>query len=301
MIIQTIKTLAEGKELTKEEKRYNQSVIEAHPTTAKGQYNINLADLVRPKADKVGTFIASARGTESNEQVQDSFLNQCYVIDNLNFNTYVPFLSADGVEWKEEGRAADNNTLTSKRLQPHRLTTNITISREYLNATGEHTEDEFKQILINAIFSKIVESALSDYEGDDDQPKGIFYGVEATTINTREDLLNLMEQGDSKKKACTWVLSPTAKAKVLNLSDSPLLANGELFNTQAICENRMQSPYIAYMPLDLLAVALFGSVCLTIDRITQSHKGQIVITIDVFADYDFISKEYLFVGKFNEE
>ena len=145
--------------------------------------------------------------------------------------------------------------------------------------------------------NKLVESILSDDAETTDQPKGIFNGLSATTISAITDLATMQYNGDKEKTKNVWVISPKAKAEILKLN--PLIFNdGKFLGSEYIFENRMKDGLIAYLPLDLVVVAQFGVVEITVDNVTDVVNGNVKTYIDTYFDFDFMDTTKIQVGCF---
>jgi len=143
----------------------------------------------------------------------------------------------------------------------------------------------------------LVESILSDSAETSDQPKGIFNGISATTISTLADLATMQYDGDKLKTKNVWIISPKAKAEILKLN--PILFNdGKFLGSDFILENRVQDGYIAYLPLDLVVVAQFGAVQITVDNVTDVVNGNVKTYIETYFDFDFLDDSKIQLGKF---
>ena len=226
------------------------------------------------------------------------FLSKITFYPSLSANIKTPYFDENTCEWKAEGNSISANTdnITSEYLTPHRLTTRTDFSMEILRQSKNFYE-EVNKILLKAIFNKLVESILSDSAETEDKPKGIFNGITATTISTLADLATLQYEGDKEKTQNVWVISPKAKAEILKLN--PTLFNDNKFlGSPYISENRMKDGFVAYFPLNLLAVAQFGAVEVTVDNVTDMVNGNVKTYIDTYFDFDFLDNSKLQLGKF---
>ena len=152
-------------------------------------------------------------------------------------------------------------------------------------------------ILIKAIYNKLVESILCDSAETEDQPKGIFNGLSATTISALADLATLQYGGDKEKTQNVWLISPKAKAEILKLNPT-IFNDGKFLGGDYILENRMQDGYIAYLPLDLLVVAQFGIVEICTDNVTDAINANTKVYIDTYFDFDFLDNTKIQLGVF---
>ena len=138
---------------------------------------------------------------------------------------------------------------------------------------------------------------MSDSAETSDQPKGIFNGLSASTLSAITDLATLQYDGDKLKTDNVWIISPKAKSEILKLN--PLMFNdGKFLGNDYILENRMQDGYIVYLPLNLVTVAQFGAVSITLDNVTDVVNGNVKTYIDTYFDFDFLDNTKIQLGVF---
>jgi len=262
--------------------------------TAVGQFNFEMRAMIDDLGTKSGRTIAHTQSAE----YDDDFIEIITFYPNLKANIKAPYFDENTCEWKEVGYGitANTDTISSKYLTPHRLTTQVDFSVDILRQNKDFY-NEVNQILIKAIYNKLVESILSDSAETNDKPKGIFNGVSSTTISALTDLAMLQYDGDKLKTNNVWIISPKAKAEILKLN--PIIFNDNKFlGNDYILENRMQDGLIAYLPLNLITVAQFGAVEVTVDNITDVVNGNVKTYIDTYFDFDFLDDSKIQLGKF---
>lgn len=262
--------------------------------TAVGMLNFELRAMIDDLGTKSGRTIAHTQSSE----YDDDFLSKITFYPSLKANLKAPYFDENSCDWKEVGYGitANTDTVSSKYLTPHRLTTQVDFSVDILRQSGNFY-NEVNAILITALFNKLVESILSDGAETSDQPKGIFNGVSATTISTLADLATMQYDGDKQKTKNVWLISPKAKAEILKLNPT-IFNDGKFLGSDYILENRMQDGLIAYLPLDLVVVAQFGCVQCTCDSVTNVINGIVKVYLDSFFDFDFLDDSKIQLGIF---
>ena len=261
--------------------------------TAIGMFNVEFRDLVNNTA-----ITNTQRATTQSGEIDDTFLSKITFYPNLKVNLKAPYFDESTCQWVAVGNAisANTDTITSEYLTPHRLATKTDFSMQMLRQSGSFY-NEVNEILLKAIYNKLVASILSDSAETEDQPKGIFNGLSTTTISAITDLATLQYDGDKLKTDNVWVISPKAKAEILKLN--PTLFNDNKFlGSDFILENRMQDGYIAYLPLHLITVAQFGAVSITLDSVTDAIHSNVKTCIDSFWDFDFLDDTKIQLGVF---
>ena len=263
--------------------------------TAVGQFNFEMRAMIDDLGTKSGRTIAHTQSSE----YDDDFIDKITFYPNLKANLKAPYYDENSCDWKEVGYGitANTDTLSSKYLTPHRLTTQVDFSVDILRQSKDFY-NEVNAILTKALFNKLVESILSDSAETNDQPKGIFNGVSCTTISTLEDLATLQYEGDKLKTKNVWLISPKAKAEIQKLNPT-IFNDGKFLGSEYICENRLQDGLIAYLPFDLVVVAQFGCLQCTCDSVTNVINGIIKVYLDSFFDFDFLDDTKIQLGTFN--
>lgn len=282
--------------LTPQQEELNQRATQKakeNGMTATGMFNVEFREMVNNTA-----ITNTTRATTQSAEIDDNFLSKITFYPNLKANLKAPYFDENTCDWKDVGYgvSANTDTISSKYLTPHRLTTQVDFSVDILRQSGKFY-NEVNAILIKAIYNKLVESILSDSAETSDQPKGIFNGVSASTISAITDLATLQYDGDKQKTDNVWIISPKAKAEILKLNPT-LFNDGKFLGNDYILENRMQDGYIAYLPLNLVTVAQFGAVSITLDNVTDVVNGNVKTYIDTYFDFDFLDNTKIQLGVF---
>lgn len=282
--------------LTPQQEELNQRAMEKakeNGMTAIGMYNVEFRDLVNNTA-----ITNTQRATTQSGEIDDTFLSKITFYPNLKVNLKAPYFDESTCQWVAVGNAisANTDTITSEYLTPHRLATKTDFSMQMLRQSGSFY-NEVNEILLKAIYNKLVASILSDSAETEDQPKGIFNGLSASTISAITDLATLQYEGDKQKTQNVWVISPKAKSEILKLN--PTLFNDNKFlGSEFILENRMQDGLIAYLPLHLITVAQFGAVSITLDSVTDAIHSNVKTCIDSFWDFNYLDNTKIQLGVF---
>lgn len=282
--------------LTPQQEELNQRATQKaneNGMNAIGMYNIEFRDLVN------NTAITNTKRAETQSgEIDDTFLSKITFYPNLKANLKAPYFDESTCQWVAVGNAisANTDTITSEYLTPHRLATKTDFSMQILRQSGSFY-NEVNEILLKAIYNKLVASILSDSAETEDQPKGIFNGLSATTISAITDLATLQYNGDKQKTNNVWIISPKAKAEILKLNPT-IFNDGKFLGSDFILENRMQDGLIAYLPLHLITVAQFGAVSITLDSVTDAIHSNVKTCIDSFWDFNYLDNTKIQLGVF---
>ena len=304
-LLQTIKNHIDGKQSSVDMKRDERSREKAR------KYGINpTGAIVFENRSVITGSTPTSYGELKTSEKDFSIFDHINVYENPFVNVSVPYMTPNGIEWKQDGAATENHQLNSKKLKPYRITTYCNVSNTLLNAhqnqiktDGEPIGNEdFKNQIINgldnAIKQKITESIFSTFSGTTDQPQGILYDVSATTITSGlTDLISMQYDGDKNKTHNVWVISPKAKKELLSINAN-IFNDGKLLGSDYIALNEMEDGFIAYLPLDLIVMALWTIASVDVDSVTEARNGITRVIINSFADFDYHDKSKIQLGRF---
>ena len=265
-----------------------------------GSFVMDTRAMMNPK-----TIIPIERVETKSDETTDTFLQKITFYSNMKNSFKAPYYDENSCEWHQVGSGitANTDTITSKQLEPHRLCTTIELSKNILNQTTDF-DAEVQDIVIRAIYNKLVGTMLSDDAETDDKPKGVFNGISATTLTMGSDslisdLTDLQYSGDTSKMQCVWIISPKARQAILKAN--PLaFSNGKFLDSEYIFEPRMEDGLIAYLPLDLFVCAQWALMTITTDAITKAVEGKTIINIEAYFDFDFMDSEKIQLAEIGE-
>lgn len=230
----------------------------------------------------------------------DSIFSKANVLTNLKFNTKIPYIDVDNIQWTN-GEAEGNSTVNSEYLQPHRITTYVDVSREIMNQTDEFENKLIEQVVLK-LKEKLLESIFTDevigYADDLTQLHGIIAGAEITDLTDYDSLVDFKYSGDINKVNNSFIISPKAAQYINKMKDGNLLKDNKLLNTDVYCINCMKDGYIIYCPLECLNIAQWSILDYTRDDYSLASDGKIRLTFQAWFDFNFVRKDLIKVGKF---
>jgi len=205
----------------------------------------------------------------------------------------IPIFSKGQVGWKGETATADdgNGSFTSVNLSPKRITGKFPISLQFLAQTTPDVEAAIRNDISLAFAEKIEETLLGDGAASATQPKGLFNGLTASTVNSYAELLDVeAEVEEDNFKNCNYVLSPKAKAYLKGLikgtNATGMVMEGDFVDgTRAFVTNNVEAKKGLYGAFDNLVIGIWDN--LRIDVVADSAtlaNGQIMIILNGFAD-----------------
>lgn len=208
-------------------------------------------------------------------------------------NISIPAYSGSQVTW--EGEVADAKdgagTFTEVKLEPHRLTAYIDLSKQFLIQDSVSAEEMLKRDIVNAIANKL-EATILGSETIVNAPEGLLNGVVAdSSAITYEDIVAMETEleeanvrGDIK-----FVVSPSAKAKLkttkLDAGSGKFAMEGnEVNGYPVLCTSAVAGKGVIYGNFNDLVIGQWGGIDLTVDPYTQAANGKVRLVINAYFD-----------------
>lgn len=208
-------------------------------------------------------------------------------------NISIPAYSGSQVTW--EGEVADAKdgagTFTEVKLEPHRLTAYIDLSKQFLIQDSVSAEEMLKRDIVNAIANKL-EATILGSETIVNAPEGMLNGVVADSeAITYEDIVAMETEleeanvrGDIK-----FVVSPSAKAKLkttkLDAGSGKFAMEGnEVNGYPVLCTSAVAGKGVIYGNFNDLVIGQWGGIDLTVDPYTQAANGKVRLVINAYFD-----------------
>lgn len=216
-----------------------------------------------------------------------------------------PVMSAANCGWEGEIDEAEDGSITfsNVKLTPHRLTTVVPISKQFLTQDSVGAENAIREEIINAINAKLEATILGDGAGDANTPAGIFNGVVAEVTDfaglcdMEADIEDANVYGDLK-----YILAPKAKSALRNMAKSAkstqlVYENGEVDGTMALSTSHVKDTNFAYGDFSQFIIAQWGALDIVVDNYTLASKGQVRLVVTAFFDAKALREEAIKVGK----
>lgn len=208
-------------------------------------------------------------------------------------NISIPAYSGSQVTWEGETASAKDGagTFTEVKLEPHRLTAYIDLSKQFLIQDSVSAEEMLKRDIVNAIANKL-EATILGSETIVNAPEGLLNGVVADSeAITYEDIVAMETEleeanvrGDIK-----FVVSPSAKAKLkttkLDAGSGKFAMEGnEVNGYPVLCTSAVAGKGVIYGNFNDLVIGQWGGIDLTVDPYTQAANGKVRLVINAYFD-----------------
>lgn len=213
-------------------------------------------------------------------------------------NISIPKYHGSQTYWadSENADAADGaSAFTEVVLSPKRLTSYITISRQFLAQSASDAEGILVADLARAIAEKIDMTVFGAGSGSTAEPAGLFSGnyVETGTSlasMTFDDVLGVEEKVEEKNGTeFVFVTSPSVKYTLRGVQTASglkmVMDAGEIDGRQTIVSNSvLKNGLLALDARDLACASWDNDMVITIDPYTLAGKNQIKITVNYLFD-----------------
>ena len=209
-------------------------------------------------------------------------------------NISIPAYSGSNVGWAGEVAAAANGAgdWSEIKLQPHRLTAYVDVSKEFLLQDSNDAEAMLRSDIIAAIGNKLEATILGSDAGTDEKPEGLFNGVTAMTTALKfGDIVDAEAELDAANVtgAYTYILSPKAKAALRTLSKDAgsgrfVLEDGEIEGSKALVSSNVVAKGMVVGDFTDYVIAQWGAIDLVVDNYTKATEGKVRLVVNAYFD-----------------
>lgn len=209
-------------------------------------------------------------------------------------NISIPAYSGSNVAWAGETAAAANGAgdWSEIKLQPHRLTAYVDVSKEFLLQDSNDAEAMLRRDIIAAIGNKLEATILGSDAGTDEKPAGLFDGVTAMTTAVKfGDIVDAEAELDAANVsgAYTYILSPKAKAALRTLSKDAgsgrfVLEDGEIEGSKALVSSNVVAKGLVVGDFTDYVIAQWGAIDLVVDNYTKATEGKVRLVVNAYFD-----------------
>lgn len=209
-------------------------------------------------------------------------------------NISIPAYTGSNVAWAGETAAAANGACdwSEIKLQPHRLTAYVDVSKEFLLQDSNDAEAMLRRDIIAAIGNKLESTILGADAGTDEKPAGLFDGVTAMTTAVKfGDIVDAEAELDAANVsgAYTYILSPKAKAALRTLSKDAgsgrfVLEDGEIEGSKALVSSNVAAKGFVVGDFNDYVIAQWGAIDLVVDNYTKATEGKVRLVVNAYFD-----------------
>lgn len=205
-----------------------------------------------------------------------------------------PVMSAVNTTWEGETASASDGspTFTSVKLTPHRLTTVVPISKQFILQDSAGAEAAIREEIINAINTKLEATILGSAAGTATQPAGLFAdSSQVEDVASYADVCELEAEVETNNVYgnMKYILSPKAKSALRSMikgtnGTGMVFEAGEVDGTDALVTSNVPTGKFVYGDFSNYIIASWGNIDLTVDNITLAADGQIRLVVNAYFD-----------------
>jgi HK97 family phage major capsid protein len=235
----------------------------------------DLFDVLRPLQNKLALADAGTR-----------------FLTGLVGDVQYPIMSNGSAAWEGEITEADdaNITFSNVKLQPHRLSATIEVSKQFIMQDSTGAEMAIRDEIVEAIAQKL-EATIFGNANTSGQPQGIFYG----SSDTVSDFAGICEMEADLEEAKVlgpykYVMSPKAKAALRGMikgtcSVGMVYENEAVDGVPAISTGLITGKKVAVGDWGHTVLGQWGGIDLVVDPYTKAKNASVVITINAWFDF----------------
>lgn len=222
------------------------------------------------------------------------------VLENLRGDVQFPLSSSANCSWTDETSetAATDMTFTHVKLSPKRLSCVVDVSKQFLLQDSASAEQVIREEIISSISSKLEKTFLSDEQGTNNKPEGIFYNNGAPLIEVSKfvDLTNLESEVENANVDgnVVYLLSPKAKASLRNMmrGDKNLVyENGTIDGTESLSTSTIKDKKLAFGDFSNVVIANWNGIDIVIDNLSKAASGLVRLVVNFYCDVKLLRPE----------
>lgn len=216
----------------------------------------------------------------------------CQFVTGLIGDIQWPTMTNGSAAWEGETAEADDANITfgNIKLQPHRLSTTIEVSKQFIMQDSCGAENAIREEIVNAIAQKL-EATIFGNANTAGQPKGIFYGM-TDTVSSFADICSMEADLEEAKVygPYKYVMSPSAKAALRGMikgtnGTGMVYENGEVDGTPAISTGLITGKRVAVGDWGHTVLGQWGAIDIVVDPYTKAKNASIVLTVNAWFDF----------------
>ena len=218
------------------------------------------------------------------------------LVTNINY----PYITKDNVQFKAVGFNKREMSFGNVELKPKRIVAQIQYSVDLINSTNVDAQNAFACDLLSSIEQAFEQAILSDTQETTDLPKGLFNGIEVSTVAAYKDLVEMEYQATTKEMSNLTYLCSSKAAKALKLmtnGNCPVLCNGMINGIKVVETNNVQEGYMCLIDASKLVIGDWGVCDITVDKVTNIKEGFINLTINTYKNGCLKNPQQIVVGK----
>ena len=229
------------------------------------------------------------------------------VLENLRGDVQFPLSSSANCSWEGETTETPTSdlTFTHVKLSPKRLSCVVDVSKQFLLQDSASAEAVIREEILSAINSKLEKTVLSDEQGSNTKPQGLFYSATPLTeVSKFADITNLEAEVEDANVdgRVVYLLSPKAKAGFRNMvkgdkTTNLVYENGAIDGTESMSTSNIKDKNFAYGDFSNVVIANWGNLDITVDSISKAASGLVRLVVNLYCDVKVLRNQAIKVAK----
>lgn len=229
------------------------------------------------------------------------------VLENLRGDVQFPLSSSANCSWEGETTETPTSdlTFTHVKLSPKRLSCVVDVSKQFLLQDSASAEQVIREEILSAINSKLEKTVLSDEQGSNTKPQGLFYSATPLSeVSKFADLTNLEAEVENANVdgRVVYLLSPKAKAGFRNMvkgdkTTNLVYENGAIDGTESMSTSNIKDKNFAYGDFSNVVIANWGNLDITVDSISKAASGLVRLVVNLYCDVKVLRPQAIKVAK----
>lgn len=218
-------------------------------------------------------------------------------------NVSVPTYSGSSCSWAENETAAakaGEGTFSEILLQPRRITSVISVSKQFLIQSSNSAEQLLRNDIVRSLSNEIEKTLLGKEAGTVNRPEGLFNGATEANL-TYDGLVDMEEKLDGVEAFSNpcYIVSPAIKATLRKAktdagSGQFVYENNEINGLPCYCSTAASG--IVLGNFSDYVIGFWGGTDVTVDPYTDSANGRIRIVVNAWVDAKPLRKEAFVTG-----
>lgn len=219
------------------------------------------------------------------------------LLQNLKGSVSIPVYAGTTSAWKAENVTATDGAgaFTEVTLSPHRITTILDISKQFLNQDTTGAENLLMSDLTSSVLARL-EATMFSADAHGDNPAGLLNGVSygdytgATSWTTLVNMEGSIDTNNALTGSLCYITTPAlrSKGKVTSKAGTEaifVVDNNSCNGYPILSTSNMASGKVIFANWGELLLGSWGSLDLTVDPYTQAALGVVRLVVNSYWDF----------------
>jgi HK97 family phage prohead protease/HK97 family phage major capsid protein len=242
---------------------------------------------------------------------ENKVLGNAKKITGVKGDIKYPYISKTnpGAAWEGEidQNTESTNTFSSILLQPHRLSTTVYVSKQFLMQESVGAEQAIRELLLESLAQKLEKTFLGKAAASGNVPAGLFYGKTATPVTNFAALCDFEAQAVENcydLNGMKYLLDPKSWATIRGTftyggkNTRMVMENDNIDGRAYDISQNFGAKEFALIDWNSVVLAQFGGLDLSVDAtsVQMARTAQVAITINSWFDCKLLRNDAVLLG-----